>query len=312
LSDIATATSGVAFETERLYICSTLEPGGSGIPTTSYVYNILNGKWTAWDEVFSQAAIGPGDELHTITISNDINRQRKKQTKLDFAGQNYGVTVTAVDTSAQTVTLTSLDVAPEVGWVIVVNAVISRIVAVVDNGSDSYTVTTETESTISVTDPGWGLTAWGLFEWGNPTPILYAGFETVIKLAPYHAGLVGRFKQFAQLQVHQRGAALSGIQASFAGPYSETSTEVNWVSPVIGSDSGWGLGFWGEFGWGNAEGISILTGTQPGGILRTYVPIRQQRSTFIQPILEHTRAAEEMNIQAISFSVRAFRERVSV
>ena len=312
LPTIEAATSGVAFETERLYICSTLEPGDTvSNPTTTYVYNILNGAWTTWDEVFNYGAIGPADRLHTITTGNKVNRQRKNQTKLDFTGQNYSVTVTAVDSDARTVTFTSTTVTPVIGWVLVVNNVINRIIAVTNNGSNSYTVTIETPSIVGVTDPGWGLTAWGNFEWGNPTPILYSSFDTRIKLAPYHAGLLGRFKQYAQMQVHQRGAALSGLDITFGGASSETSTEVNWTATGVSSDIGWGLGFWGEFGWGNEEGISILTGTQPGSIVRVYIPIRQQRTTFLQPILEHKRAAEEMNLQAISFAVRAFQERVT-
>ena len=339
LSTLATATAATAFETERLYLCSTQEPGATGTaPTVTYAYNILNGSWTSWDEVFNGAAIGPNDELHTITTLNKLNRQRKKQTKVDFAGQNYTISVTAKEeitdvgsgwgstgwgvfafgaptageiiTTKLTITVPS-GVIPARGWVLILGGIINRITAVEANGTDSYIVSIPGATTTDVTGSGWGLDAWGEFEWSSPAPILYAGYETRIKLAPYHAGLVGRFKQFSQMQVHQRGAALSGLDISFGGASSETSSEVVWASLGVSSDLGWGLGFWGEFGWGNEEGIAILTGTQPGAIVRVYVPIRQQRTTFLQPILEHVRAAEEMNLQAVSFAVRAFQERVS-
>ena len=324
LSDISTTTSGVAFETERIYICSTLQSGGSGNPSVSYVYNILNGSWTTWTEVFKQGAIDAKDTLHTITTANKINRQRKKQTKLDFAGQNYPVTVTARGWGGnvwggfewgspenKAVVATSTQAAPQVDWILVVGNVITRITSVVAQGSNSYLLNFEKTSTVAITGDGWGEEEWGQFEWGSPSPILYAGYETKLKFSPFHGGLVGRFKQFAQMQLHQRGSALSGLEVSFGGAYSGTSAQVDWTSVGIGSDTGWGLGFWGEFGWGDEEGISILTGTQPGAIVRVYIPIRQQRSTFIQTILEHNRAAEEMNLQALTFAVRAFQERVS-
>lgn len=310
LDDIETATSAVSFETERIYLVSTLQPSGSGSPTITYAYNILNSSWTSWDEVFAQGTISLGDKLHTITLGNVINRQRKEQTKLDFSGQNYDIQVTAV-VSSTTLTITSSLIAPEVDWVIVNNNVINRITSVVDLGGNSYNVTFSNTTTLGVTDLGWGLDPWGEFAWGNEVPIMYAGFETRIKMVPFHGGLVGRFKQFSQMQLHQRGAALSGLSITFGGPQSATSAVVDWTSVENTSDSGWGLGFWGEFGWGNEEGIAILTGTQPGAIVRVYIPIRQQRSTFIQPILEHNRAAEEINLQAMSFAVRAFQERVT-
>jgi len=176
---------------------------------------------------------------------------------------------------------------------------------------NSYNVTFENTSALPVTDLGWGLDPWGEFAWGNEVPILYAGYQTRIKMSPFHGGLIGRFKQFAQMQLHQRGASLSGINITFGGPQSGTSAVVNWTSGDFTSDAGWGLEPWGEFGWGNEEGIAILTGTQPGAIVRVYIPISQQRSTFIQAILEHNRAAEEINLQAMTFAVRAFQERVS-
>lgn len=311
LPDIATATAGVAHETERLYLCSTLEPSGSGNPTVTYCYNILNNSWTTWNEVFNQAAIGANDKLHTVTYGNKINRQRKNQTKLDFAGQNYEVSVTAVDTSTNSVTLTSASATPQEGWIIVYNGVINRIISAVLISESSYAVTFERASTIEVTGAGWGEEPWGEFPWGSLSPVMYASHETQIKLAPFHGGMVGRFKQFAQFQIHQRGGALSGLEISYSGANSSSSGAVDWSNAGISSDVGWGLGYWGLFPWGDEEGISIVTGTQAGSIARVYVPIEQQRSTFIQPILTHSRAAEEMNLQAMSFSVRAFQERVS-
>lgn len=311
LTNIATATAGVTHETERLYLCTTLEPGATGsVPTVTYCYNVINNSWTTWDEVFEQGTIGPADKLHTITIGNKIARQRKNQTKLDFAGQNYVVSVTALD-SSNTVTMTSTSVAPQVGWIVVFNNVINRITAVTLISGDSYTITFERDTTVTVTGVGWGGEPWGEFTWGSLSPVMYAGYETVMKLAPFHGGSVGRFKQFAQMQLHQRGGALSGIEIAYSGASSSSSKSVAWDSSGISSDTGWGLGYWGNFAWGDEEGISIISGTQAGSIVRVYVPIEQQRTTFLQPVLTHRRAAEEINLQAIGFSVRAFQERVS-
>jgi hypothetical protein len=141
------------------------------------------------------------------------------------------------------------------------------------------------------------------------TPILYEKFDRILKLAPFHAGLVGRVKFFAQMAIHLRDNAMSKATITFSGQTYGGSTEIAWTSQVL--SAGWGNFPWGFEPWGQETGIQLTQGTQPAPVIRIYVPPFQARNTFIQPIISHIQAGEPTNIQAFSFVVRAYGERSS-
>ena len=137
-------------------------------------------------------------------------------------------------------------------------------------------------------------------------------YTATIKLAPFHAGLVGRMKQFAQMQIHLRDESISSLRISFAGALYGGSDFVDWTASAAGGGSGgWGDEPWGFFPWGLEDGIDNQYGTQAAAPIRTYVPIQQQRTTYVQPVLEHFNAGEALNIQAIAFAVRSYGERTT-
>jgi hypothetical protein len=245
----------------------------------------------------AQGVVGPNDQLYTVSTSGKLRKERKLQTRIDFCGQNHSVTVNSVATGGLSATITSISAAPVGGDVIVKSDVFSRVSSVTALGSGQYVVVFERETNLVAAD----------------TPTLYQGYTSTIKLAPFHAGLVGRSKQFAQMQLHLRDESLSRLIISFSGATYGGSETVTWRATEIsgGAGGGWGDEPWGYFPWGLADGINNLYGTQPAAIVRIYVPRFQQRNTFIQPTLEHASAGEAMNIQAVAFAVRAYGERTS-
>ena len=102
---------------------------------------------------------------------------------------------------------------------------------------------------------------------------------------------------------------MSKATITFSGQTYGGSTPITWTSPT--NSSGWGLFPWGFEPWGQETGIELTTGTQPAPVMRIYVPPFQARNTFIQPIISHIQAGEPTNIQAFSFSIRAYGERLS-
>jgi hypothetical protein len=142
------------------------------------------------------------------------------------------------------------------------------------------------------------------------TPTLYARYERIIKLAPFHAGLVGRLKFFAQMSVHLRDNSMSKAEITFTGQTYGGSTPITWTSQTI--NEGWGNFPWGFQPWGQETGIELTTGTTPAPVMRIYIPPFQARNTFIQPIISHIQAGEPTNIQAFSFAVRPYGERLSI
>ena len=291
-SALATETAGIAYESERLYLLTTTEPNTTAASIT-YAYNILTQEWTSWDRLFAGGVVGPADKLYYIgKDDNCIQRERKNQDRTDYADMNRATTIDSISGTSLTVTMTTG--VPEKGDMLIKSNVITHI--------DSEPVL------IAGSQYSFDVTAVNNLE-ALDTPTLYEKFDRTLKLAPFHAGLVGRVKFFAQMAIHLRDNAMSKATITFSGQTYGGSTEISWTSQVL--SAGWGNFPWGFEPWGQEIGIQLTQGTQPAPVIRIYVPPFQARNTFIQPIISHIQAGEPTNIQAFSFVVRAYGERSS-
>jgi hypothetical protein len=291
--NLASYTAAVAYETERLYLITTTKTSESSA-TITYAYNVLTDAWTTWDAwLFKKAFIGPNDIMYYISLDNMILRERKNNTKLDYCGQNSATVVTSVSADTLTVGITNTSAVPQIGDILVQNDVVAVITGVTINTPITFTLSFDRATTFAV----------------NDTPTMYEHYTAIIKMAPYTGGLLGRVKQFAQFQVHFRDESCTQLAISFSGDTYGGSPVTNWEARVI--LSGWGNFPWGFEPWGQQSGINLLSGTQAAPMCRIYIPLFQQRGSFIQPILENSVAGEPLNIQAISYAVRAYNERVS-
>lgn len=289
---LSSVTAGLAYETERLYMITTTEPNESDA-TINYAYNILTDAWTSSEFLFKQGVIGPNDIMYYISADNDIKKERKTQTKIDYCAQNYALTVDSVAADEMSATVTLNTVVPLPGDIVVMDDTISIITAVVVNSSTSYTFTFSRETNLEALD----------------SAVFYESYTSEIKLSPFHGGLVGRSKQFSQMQIHFRDASCSRLSISFSG-YTYLGSEVtDWQA--LEFLEGWGNFPWGFAPWGQQASIDLLSGSQAAPVCRIYVPRFQQRGTYIQPIIQNNIAGEPLNIQALSFAVRAYNERVT-
>ena len=293
-SNLANVTAGLAYETERLYLITTSEPNGTAA-TQTYCYNILTDAWTTWDDwLFAEGVIGPNDVMYYFnTTDNNIMRERKKQTKIDYCGQNHNGTVASVAAGQLSATITFTTVSPVAGDIIVISDVVNVITEVLTLSATSYTCTFQRQSNLVAAD----------------SIILYKGYTSTIKLAPFHAGMVGRTKQFSQLQVHFRDESCTRMNITFTGQTFGGSEATDWNANIV--RAGWGSFPWGFEPWGQQTSTVLLQGSQSAPVCRILVPRFQQRGTYIQPILENTIAGEPLNIQAMVFTVRAYNERVT-
>lgn len=291
---LSTQTAGMGYETERLYLISTTLPND---PTTAvnWCYNILTNEWSSWDRLFKQATIGPEDRMYYITLDNTIERERKDQTAIDYSDQNYNVSIDAISGVAATITVSGGT--PREGDMIIKDNVITWIdaepVLIVGN---TYTIVLNAQNNLEAGD----------------NEILYSSFYQRIKFSPFHGGELSKMKLFTQFMMHFRNASMSKAIVSFSGYALGGSGEVNWTDPLSSGNSvGWGYQPWGFFGWGDGNGIDLPIGTGPTGVMRILVPSFQARTTFIQAQFEHRKAGEPLQIQAISYVVRPYNERVS-
>lgn len=294
-SDIDTITSAVAYDSDRTYrICTALPNDDSRVIT--YFHNALNDTWTESDQLFVGGVVGPNNTMYYISTDNRILKERKNGTRIDFGGQNYATTVVSVASDGLSAVITSSAVAPDEGFFVVKNDVISRFKSVTNISGSNYTVEFYRETNLVAAD----------------TPTMYARIVSEIKMAPFHAGIMERGKQFSQLQLHTRTPSITRLSITFTGQTFGGSEDTDWISTNIAAASGgWGFEPWGFFPWGLADGIDIQYLTQPSIVVRLYVPLFQQRSTFIQPYLIHRQGGESLDIQAMSWALRAYAERVT-
>lgn len=295
-ADLSSNTAGVAYESERLYIITTTLPNDTSASVT-YVYNILTQEWSTWDTLIRASIIGPADRMFFISTDNVLKKERKNQNRTDFSDDGQDITIDSLDSSTNGVVLTVTSRAPQEGDMVIKDNVISRL--------------TTTPALISGNQYSSTLDAINNLEAGD-TPLLYSTFIRRMKLAPYHAGLIGRNKFFSTMQVHLRDNSMSKATFTFAGATFGGSEEVNWQAPgSTTGDGGWGNFDWGFEEWGNETGINLVVGSQAAPIARIQVPARQARNTYIQPIIEHNLAGEPTNIQALAFTVRAYSSRTT-
>lgn len=291
-SVLSETTFGVAYESERLYLLSTIKPNGS-VASVVYCFNVLNQTWTTRDTIFEGGVVGPNDTLYLVTNTNKIAKERKTNTKLDFSDQNHSVTVVSVSFDKLSAVITSASVVPEKGDVIVKNNIFSRINSVSLISGSQYNVIFSKATNLLAVD----------------TVFLYDLIESTIELAPFHGGAIGRGKQFTQMQIHLREPGISRLTISYSGQIFGGSDTTEWVSQ--NDSGGWGLEAWGFFPWGQADAIDLTFGTDPSPVIRTYISRFQQRSTFLQPIFVHKESGEMLDMQALAFVVRPYMERVT-
>ncbi len=296
LNSVETTGGAVSYESERLWFLSTRTPGDS--EDTTYVYNILNNTWTEWSDIlFNEGAVGPNDRLYLIDTNGVVLRERKNQTRIDFCGQNYSATVNSIASDSLSASITVVGRIPLIGDVLVKDSAFSRIKSVTTTGVNTYTVEFVTETNVEVAD---------LVDH-------YAMYDTIIKLAPFHAGQVGLSKQFGQMILTLRQDLATEFLITYSNSYLFSTDEVEWSTvnlPRIGAQ-GWGLQPWGLFPWGNIDAIQLRQGTFPSSVIRVYIPRFAQRDTFIQPVIRHRQAGEPIELQALTFAVRAIKERIS-
>ncbi len=294
-SGLSAQTSAIAYETEFLYLLTTTEPNTT-TASTVYAYNVLTGSWSNWDTLFTQGIIGPSDVCYYFGTANDIMRERKKQTKLDYVGQNYTTTLATLASNGLSGTLNISGRIPQEGDILVKSDVVNWITSASLISGTTYAITLAYKSNLAASD----------------TPTLYAGYIKTIKFSPYHAGLVGREKFFAQMIIHLRDKSITKAYIYFANNNFSGSEITTW-SPEGGASGGlgWGQFPWGYEEWGQESGININIGTGPAPTIRVLVPSFAARGAYIQPVIECRNATDVLNIQSVSFAVRAYGERQS-
>lgn len=290
LTTLNAQTHAAAYESERLYIITTVAPNQT-LATTTYVFNYITKEWTQWDTLMKSAIVGPNDTLYYTGTDNNIYKERKLQTKVDYCGQDYSLTTLSVSSDKLSVTFSGLSVIPEIGDVVVVNSFINRILLVTVVGSNVTCVFKQPVNFVATN-----------------VVTLYSRYTSSVKFAPIHGGSPTRNKHFTTFQAVFRSPSCSRLVISFSNEKFDGSESVEWNSDAA-TVLGWGLQPWGLFPWGNSELINLDYTTLANLHVRTYVPRFSARGVYLQPSLEHSQAAEEFILQAVGLALRGYSER---
>lgn len=281
-------TCMVGYESDRTLLLCTIKPGSSAADVV-YVRNNATNAWTTSTELFSDALVSRSDDKLVLLSGTQILKERKNLNRLDYCSRSYSITVDSVAADKLSATFTALgDELPEIGDAIVYNSVIQVIVASAAEGATTRFYFTNPVNFVATDTVGH-----------------YKYIASRVRIAPLTLGNTSYMKHVSECQIHTRnGQSLSQLQLSFISDSSAGSSPVDWKSST--GTVGWGLQRWGLFAWGNENTTVINYETAPGQLVRSWVPTECARCTWLQTELEHTVAAESVDLQSIGFVARPY------
>lgn len=137
--------------------------------------------------------------------------------------------------------------------------------------------------------------------------LLYSGYQSRIKFSPIIMGDSAQLKLITLFQAQfRRDGNCTHLDINYASDSVKSGTTTNWNN-VVSADgeavsfAGWGEILWGDDPWGEGEAITIEYTTSASVQMRTYVNLDAALCIYLQPILVHKFAGEQINMQSISF-----------
>lgn len=276
------STVGIGYETDRLYLLSTIEPYSS-TPDTIYCYNIVTQGFSTWDFYFEDAIVH-NDKMHYF-VGTTLFRERKARNKLDYSNDTYAATVGEVQSTTSCFMTFADDNLPTSNDVFVFDDLIYRITDV-SAGAGGNLITFATAINFEETDVG----------------AIYEGYSCEIVSAPITGGEIGKLKRFSEFQAHFRNSTPNQLEITFKTDQYSDSAQTSWVPAT--TSFGWGSQPWGFFPWGEEESVNLPYVTGRAEKCRVYIPRESARATFIQHRIIHNIAAEPLLIQSFSYVAR--------
>lgn len=298
LANFATLAHGVSYESERKFLFATQERSGDAKVKVIWVWNYLTETWCRWRKNVSAGIVlelaAGGDRLYLAhNTDNYILEERKSllasdedyyDESIDFTVASSGTVVNSAGITVTTVTgtYTYTEEDLEAGWLFEQGTTEGIVKSVVDNGSNSFTLTLDRQITVS------------------------AGAATVsipirmsVEWMPEAVGNVGVMKQFAEVQVYlEKDGGTHRLGFCADTQLGNVYTDDIEIVRVLG----WGSSAWGTAPWGDAQ-------PSPSNPLRTDIPRDHQRARAIRVIYQNRYAKENARVLQLAVTFRAYSER---
>lgn len=229
-------TSGIGYESERLYLVSTVSSSTDEEPTIMYCYNHFTRAWTTWDITFTSGVVEPGVDRLYFTLPSDstVYEERKSFTDTDYSDPSIACTITAVDTTENTATITVVGATPLVGWVLEQGTTGIQITEVEDL-SGSFLLS------LSQTPPD---------DWAAGAATLYPAIEVDLEWDTFYAGEAGYLKQLQLIKILMDNTLNNNTTTSVDVTFRTDLSTTRVAQQVDSESSAWGTSPWGEFPWG--------------------------------------------------------------
>lgn len=285
-ANLTVYTSAIAYESERLYLLSTISSGTDEEPTQMFCYNVFTKAWTQWDINFTSGVVEPtGDKLYfTLPGEEIVYRERKTFTDADYSDPSIDCVITAIEDATATITISGAT--PLVGWVLEQGTTGIKITGVEDL-SGSFLLD------LDQTPPD---------DWTTGAAILYPGIEVDIEWDTFYAGEAGYLKQLQLLKILMDNTlnnnTTTSVDITFRTDLSTTRTS----EQIDSSSSAWGTSPWGEFPWGGES--------QPYAYL-TYPPREKAYFRAANFGVQHSNAQEKFSLSGFSATLVPVSERTN-
>ncbi len=285
--DFATVTKATTVPTERLYMLTTYTHNANELVT--YVYNVVTNVWTTSTILYRSGTINPTDNNHyAINSKNKLIKMRKNNNKTDFCDDSAILDFASNVSEDSKTWLINSPIKIDSGDIITHGDTINRVMST-KQAKTGIECTFSRKANLDTTSEH------------------FKSIKSTIIFSPI--GLEENIlKQFSECQIGYRNSAVSSISLGFISDACESEFKV-WK--CRGHNGGWGNSPWGLFSWGAGENIDIRYQTYFAEPTRVFVPTQNQISTWIKAKIQHSQAAEQINIQSLSFVIRNISNRTS-
>lgn len=228
LSTFPAEAFGCVYESDRRYFLFTPQEDTFVKP---YTYNWMTASWTLWTRICSAAIVSDlTNQLYIADADGNIFEERKAFDNSDFTDQSYLVTITATNTTLNTITLVDSSN-------VVIGDVIQQTVG--DEQFSTQVLSNNLLTNVLEVRDATGFAA------GSAT--VYRSIMTEVQFTPIHCGFQEYVKAFDSWQFMFSNANFDEIRLQVSTDWVPAPEDV-YLVPV--ASGGWGTQPWGTFPWG--------------------------------------------------------------
>lgn len=274
-------TFGIAYESDRKYILFTIADEDDTFATQAYVFNVFTNSLTGpWPMNRSCGIVKKADDKLYLGSwdqnSRYIYQERKSFTNGDYADEEFPLTI--VSSSTTTITVSDTTGLVE-GDKITQGARFGIIGSVTDS---THVVVDRTEN------------------WAAGSATAYRPIDVELTFVPDTANNPGILKQFTEATLFFERANFRALSIGFSSNFSPGIEEIE--TPTPPPEGPWGSFPWGSVPWGGGS-----PSVQP---IRTYVPLRKQRCSWLNLHIQHNEALGHFAFSGYSLQFDPMSERM--